>query len=136
VPGLAGETLVAGDAVYLATGTEGGGVIAGRWYKTDADDVLKSSGAFTVGMTPDALNVGEVGNIRLLGQITLTGPLTVGAAYFASQTAGQITTVPPTNTKFIGQADGTTSLIVGGIAPAGGGGGGGGYDYLQAQVFF
>jgi hypothetical protein len=135
VPGLAGETLVAGDAVYLATGTEGGGVIAGRWYKTNATVVAKSSGAFTVGMTPDALAVGTIGNIRLLGQITLAGPLTVGRAYFASTVAGQITTVPPTNAKFIGQSDGTTSLIVGGIAPAGGGGGGGGYDYLQIQVF-
>jgi hypothetical protein len=132
VVGTAGEALVAGDAVYLSTGS--GGTTAGRWYKTDADFVDRSSGAFTVGMVPDAIVVGEVGNIRLLGQITVTGPLTVGAAYFASAVAGQITTVPPSNARFVGQANSTTTLIIGGVTAAAGGGGGG-YDYLQLQVF-
>jgi hypothetical protein len=133
VVGIAGEILVAGDAVYLSTGS--GGTTAGRWYKTDADVVEKSSGAYTVGMVPDAMGIGESGNVRLLGQIVVAGPLTVGAPYFISQVAGQITTIPPANIKFIGQADTSTSLIVGGIAPAAGGGGGGGLDYLQLQVF-
>jgi hypothetical protein len=133
VLGIAGEALPAGAAVYLSTGA--GGTTAGQWYLTDADNEAKSSGAYTVGMVPDAIPLLGVGSVRLLGQITVAGPLIVGSPYYVSTIAGQITNLPPTNTKFIGQADGTTSLIVGGIAPAAGGGGGGGYDYLQLQVF-
>jgi hypothetical protein len=133
VVGIAGEALPPGASVYLSTGA--GGTTAGRFYLTDADDPLKSSAAFTVGMVPDGLNIGEAGNVRLLGQIQLAGPLTVGAAYFASTVAGQITTAPPTNSRFIGQANGIQSLIIGGVTAAAGGGGGGSYNYLQLQVF-
>jgi hypothetical protein len=134
VIGIAGEALVAGDAVFLSTGALG--LTAGQWFRTDSDFPARSSGAFTVGMVPDAIALGGVGSVRLLGQITVTGPLTVGAAYFAAAGPGQITTVPPTNVRFIGQASGTTTLIIGGVSgAASGGGGGGGYDYLQLQVF-
>ena len=109
--GTAGENLSAGDAVYLATGA--GGTTAGRWYKADADAVATSSEALTVGMVPDAILLGAAGSIRLLGQITLVGPLSSGAAYYLSGTAGAITVTAPTNARFIGQAASTTSLLIG-----------------------
>lgn len=132
IAGTAGENLSAGDAVYLATGALG--TTAGRWYKTDADTTTQSSDAFVVGMVPDAITTGNAGSIRLQGQITLTGPLTVGAAYYASATAGAITATAPTNTRFLGQANSTTTLV---LSPTQGGtaAGGGGYDYIQLQVF-
>lgn len=132
VTGTAGEALVAGDAVYLSTGA--GGTTAGRWYKTDADAVATSTEAYVIGMVPDAIASGSSGSIRLQGSITLTGPLTAGAAYYLSGTAGALTTTAPVNARFVGQADSTTTLIVGSVA-GGAASTSGGLDYLQLQVF-
>lgn len=129
--GTAGETIASGEAVYLSTGA--GGTTAGRWYKTDADVAATSSEAFLVGMAPDAITSGAVGTIRLLGRVTVTGPLTPGAAYYVSATAGAITSTAPTNSRFIGQADTATTVIV--AVSQGGATGGGGYDFIQLQVF-
>ncbi len=131
VTGTAGEALNAGDAVYLSTGA--GGTTAGRWYKTDADAVATSTEAYVVGMVPDAVALAATGSIRLVGKITLTGPLTAGAPYYISSTAGAITATAPTNARFIGQADSTTTLIVGAVQ-GGTASAGGGYDYIQLQV--
>lgn len=130
--GTAGETLASGDAVYLSTGA--GGTTAGRWYKTDADAAATSTDAYLIGVVPAAIISGALGSIRLLGSVTVTGPLTPGAAYYISATAGAITSVAPSNSRFIGQADSSTTII---IAPLQGGSsaGGGGYDYIQLQVF-
>lgn len=132
ITGTAGEALSAGDAVYLSTGA--GGTTAGRWYKTDADAASTSTDAYIVGMVPDAIASGSSGSIRLLGQITLTGPLTVGSAYYLSGTAGAITATAPGNARFIGQANSTTTLVIGPIQ-GGSAAAGGGYDFLQLQVF-
>lgn len=132
ITGTVGEAVSAGDAVYLETGSLG---TAGRWYKTDSDAAATSTSALTIGMVPDAIASGSNGSIRLLGQITLTGPLTVGSAYYLDSVAGAITTVAPlNNARYIGQANGTTTLIV---SPGQGStvAGGGGLDYLQLQVF-
>ena len=109
VTGLAGEALDAGDAVYLSDGS--GGLMAGQWYKTDAD-LGYASLTPTVGMVPSAIASGDTGIIRLAGRITLPGPITAGAAYFLSATAGDITATAPTNLRQIGQAETTTEFII------------------------
>ena len=107
IEGVAGETLVAGDAVYLSTAD-------GEWYKTDADATDTSSTAGMVGVVPSNIASGADGSIRLQGRITGLSALSAGAKYYLSATAGAITTTPPTNARFIAQADSTTSIVVGG----------------------
>jgi hypothetical protein len=110
IQGIAGTNLAAEDAVYLSTGT--GGLNAGQWYKTDADLSYASSDAVTVGMVPNAIVQGDVGIIRIEGEMTVTGPLTPGASYYASATAGALTATPPTFARFIGQAQTATSIVI------------------------
>jgi hypothetical protein len=109
--GTAGEAIAAGDVVYLSTGA--GALTAGQWYKADADLVYKSIGAFQIGVAPSAIASGASGTIRLGGAVTVTGPLAAGSAYYASATAGAMTTTPPANAVRIGQAHSATSIIVG-----------------------
>lgn len=113
VTGTAGESLSAGDLVYLSTGAGGGGANAGQWYKADADNTQLSTSVFQIGMAPSAIASGSSGTIRISGVVTVTGPLTPGAAYYASGTAGAITPTPPTNAIRIGQADSATTIILG-----------------------
>ena len=86
VEGIAGENLIAGDAVYLTDGS--GSQTAGRWYKTDADNTYGSSTAGMVGVVPSNIDSGDSGSIRLQGRITGLSALTAGAKYYASATAG------------------------------------------------
>lgn len=111
IQGLAGQTLAAGDAVYLAVGTEGG-TVAGSWYKADADASATSSGAVTIAFAVGAITSGSTGSLRLEGEITLAGPLTPGASYYVSGTAGGVTSTAPTHARFVGQAQTTTSLVI------------------------
>lgn len=110
IQGLAGENLAAGDCIYLALGTEGS-TVAGSWYKADADVAVKSSSAVSVGFAVLAITSGSSGTIRLEGDITLTG-LSPGASYYVSATAGGVTSTAPTNARFVGQAQSTTSLVI------------------------
>lgn len=111
VTGTAGESIAAGDAVYLSTGA--GSLNAGQWYKMDADLTYASVTALQVGLAPSAIAAAATGTIRLAGAVTLTGPLTTGSAYYASGTAGSITATPPTNAIRLGEAESATSLLVG-----------------------
>ncbi len=108
--GVAGVNLAAQDVVYLSTGS--GGLNAGQWYKADADLTYASSDAVTVGMVPNAITQGETGTIRIEGDITVTGPLTPGASYYASATAGALTATAPAFARFIGQAQSATSIVI------------------------
>lgn len=128
VLGTAGEGLAAGNVVYLDTGAIG---TAGRWYKTDADNVATSSTAILVGMVPTAISSGSIGVIRLQGRVSVTGPLTTGAPYYASATAGALTAIAPANVRFIGQADSTITIV---IAPNPASGGGGAGTIAQSDV--
>lgn len=111
VQGTAGEALTAGQAVYLSDGS--GGKTAGRWYLADADFTYASTAAAIVGMVPADIASAASGSIRLLGRITGLAGLTAGASYYISATAGAITATPPTNARFIGEADSTTTLVMG-----------------------
>lgn len=110
VPGTAGESLSAGNAVALSDGT--GGRTAGRWYKTDADSTELSTLAPQVAMVQDAIASGSSGSIRIGGRITGLSGLTEGVNYYASATAGAVTSSAPANARLIGTADSTTSMIV------------------------
>lgn len=104
VPGTAGEAIAAGDVVYLAAD--------GSWYKADADAAATSSLAKYVGMAPSAVASGATGSFRIQGRVTGLSALTVGTTYYVSATAGALTATPPTNTRLIGTADTTTSLLI------------------------
>lgn len=106
VTGTAGESLAAGDLVYLSTSTS-------QWMKTDADNAASSTSALQIGMVPAAIASGDSGTIRLAGVVTVTGPLTPGGSYYASSTAGGLTATPPMNAIRVGQADSATSIILG-----------------------
>lgn len=116
ITGVAGESIAAGDAVFLSNGA--GSLTAGQWYRTDADFTYRSTYAAMVGVAPSAVNSGASGSFRVSGAVTTTG-LTTGSAYFAGATVGAIVTTPPTNAIRIGQAQSSTVLIVGQpIAPS------------------
>lgn len=107
IEGTAGQALTAGQAVYLSTSD-------GKWYLADADATATSTTAGMVGVVPSNIASGATGSIRLQGRITGLSALSVGAKYYISATAGAITATPPTNARFIAQADSTTSIVVGG----------------------
>lgn len=110
VAATAGETLAAGDSVYESDGS--GGTTAGRWYKTDADAVASSSGAQKTGFATAAISTGSAGTVRVAGRVTGLSGLVAGTVYYASATAGALTSTAPTNARIVGQADTTTTLVV------------------------
>jgi hypothetical protein len=116
ITGTAGEALSANDFVYLSDGS--GGLTAGRWYKTDADNTYSSTTAGRVGVAVAAISSAATGSIRVAGQITGLAGLSAGSAYFISATAGAITASAPTNKRGVGSADSTTTVILGPIQGA------------------
>lgn len=125
---VAGEALTANEVAYLSDGS--GGLTAGRWYRADADQPYSST-LPQVGLVVADVALGASGTARLSGRVAGFVGLTAGAAYYISATTGGITPTPPSNSRFLGQADSITSLIVTPTSP----GFVGGYDYLQLQVF-
>lgn len=88
----AGETLAAGDVVYVDS--------AGEAFKADADASAKAAMGFVLaGITASASGTVYFGS----GLITGLSSLTPGAVYFLSSTAGGITTTAPTGTGKIQQ---------------------------------
>lgn len=111
ITGTAGEALTAGQVVYLSAGSGGG--TAGRWYKTDADNGYSSTTAGMVGMVPFDCTSGETDcAIRLQGRATGLSSLTPGTTYYASATAGALTSSAPANARTIGIADSSTTLVL------------------------
>lgn len=113
---VAGESLAAGTVAYLSDGT--GSKTSGRWYLANADFTYASSTATQVGMVPTAIASGASGSIRIAGHVTDLSGLTVGEDYYVSATAGSLTTTPPTNARYLGRADTTTSIAMSGGAGA------------------
>lgn len=102
--GTAGESLAAGDVVYLKDST--------GWYKADADAAASSSEAAIIGMAPAAIASGATGTIRIKGLVTVTGPLTAAATYYVSATAGALTSTAPTLVRNVGVGYTATSILV------------------------
>ena len=109
VPIVAGEVLTAGQAIYLSDGT--GSRTAGRWYLTDSDTAAYSTLPIT-GFVTTALALGEEGSVRLLGQATVPGPVSVGLSYYLTGTPGAIGTSAGTFIKNMGTAESTTTIIM------------------------
>lgn len=109
VQGVAGETLSAGQAVYLSDGS--GGKVAGQWYKADSTNSYSSVAAVVVGLAPTAIVTGATGTIRLAGSVMGLVALTPGTRYFVG-VAGALTATSPTNARVLGIADATTSIVL------------------------
>lgn len=109
ITGTAGETLTAGQVVYLSDGS--GGKNAGQWYKAD-NTLAYSSVLPQVGMVPAAITSGQSGTIRLGGQMTGLSSLTIGSDYYIG-VAGALTVTAPKMARLLGRADSTSSLLIG-----------------------
>jgi hypothetical protein len=106
---VAGEALTLNQCVYLSDGS--GSKTSGRWYKCDAANTYSST-LPEVGIALATSTIGQTLLVRISGSVTgLTG-LSVGAKYYASGTAGAITSTAPANRRELGQADTTTSLVL------------------------
>lgn len=111
ITGTAGEALSEGNVVYLSAGD--GGRNAGQWYKADADNTYSSTTAGMVGMAPFDCTSGQTTcSIRLQGRATGLSGLVAGTQYYASATAGALTSSAPANARSIGFADSSTTLVL------------------------
>ena len=105
VTGTAGETIAAGNLVYLK-------VSDGRWWKCDADTaatvdniimgIAQGAGSAAAGITNGVLIYGLDSN--------QTG-LTVDTVYYASNTAGALSSTPGTTEVTVGFSYSTTSIL-------------------------
>lgn len=101
-PGVAGETLTAGNIVYLNTSDA-------RWYKADTDiqnSIYNSMLAVAQGAGTSGNTI--TGGVLLKGVDTNQSGLVAGANYFVSSTAGSLTSA--TTSKPVGKARTTTSI--------------------------
>lgn len=110
VSGLAGEALTAGDVVYLSDGS--GALIAGRWYKADADLTYASVTAGLIGIATASIASATDGTIRIAGQQDYGGGFAIASNLYVSATAGALTTTPPTNARLVGYTDSSTSYVL------------------------
>lgn len=108
ISGIAGETITAGNAVYLSDGS--GGKSAGQWYKADSTNTYSSSAAVQIGMAPSAIASGAVGGIRMAGEVT--GLVTSSGTTYFIGTAGAITSTAPTNRRQIAFGNSATSALI------------------------
>lgn len=106
IPGDAGETIAAGDWVYLNFSD-------GLWYKTDADVSAKSVDV-KIGVSQGA---GTAGNAIANGGVLVSGldssvSYTAGQFYYLSNTAGAVSTTPGTNNVIAGIGDANNKLVI------------------------
>jgi hypothetical protein len=106
---VAGVNLTAGEAVYLSDGS--GAKAAGQWFPADSTNTYSSTTP-VIGITMAAISAAASGDVRIAGEVTGLSGLVAGSLYYVS-TTGTITTTAPANSRLIGQADTTTSLVVG-----------------------
>lgn len=102
IAGTAGETLAAGNLIYLRTSDA-------RWYKVSTafpGTVLDSITGIAQGVGTAGVSI--TGGVLIHGEDSNQSGLTVGANYFASSTSGGIGTA--TTTKGVGKAKSTTVL--------------------------
>jgi hypothetical protein len=105
VAGSAGEAIVAGNLVYFKTSDQ-------EWYKTDADTAATVEGVqLGIALGTGSDGVAITGGIQTMGTYTTTG-LTAGALYYASNTAGAISSSAGTTARVIGIALSTTKFLI------------------------
>ena len=111
ITGTAGEAIAAGEVCYIsATGDASG--TAGLWYLADADNDYSSTTAVEIGIAVSAIAINTSGTIRVAGEATTATSVVVGTKYYVSATAGAITSSAPTNSRLVGIAPTTSSLIL------------------------
>ena len=106
---VAGETIAAGQVVYLSDGS--GALIPGRWYLAHSD-VAYASSLPLVGMAPFDIMSGASGPIRLIGRIDVTFPVAPGGTYWVGATPGSLSATAGTSVRIVGVADTANSLII------------------------
>jgi hypothetical protein len=99
VSGTAGETLVAGNLVYLKASDA-------RWWKCDADTAATVDN-INLGIAQGAGTAGAAitSGVLVYGRDTNNTGLTAGSTYYASNTAGAIGSSAGTTEVTVGQAD-------------------------------
>ena len=107
---VAGENISARDCVYI--NLTGGERTPGRAYKTDATYTFRSATAFVIGFATTAVNAGNNAAIRIAGILGAFTGLTIGSAYYCSETAGEIVTTEPTNDVLVAIALSTTEILI------------------------
>lgn len=101
---LAGETITAGQSVYLKESDQ-------RWWLTDADTVATVDNVrLGIALGAGTAGVAITGGVLLEGAYTTTG-LTAGSRYYLGNTAGALTTTVGTNAMIVGLALSTTRLL-------------------------
>lgn len=106
----AGENLAIRDCVYVElTGALG---TAGRAYKADADIAAKSSSGWTFGFATAAITSGNTGVIRIGGILSGFAGKTAGAIQYVSATGGELTESAPANSKIMGIALTSSTVLV------------------------
>ncbi len=104
ITGIAGETLIQGEAVYLKTAD-------GKWWKTDASASATSQNV-VVGIAQGAGAAdGIIAGGVLVGGIDKTQTYTAGSKYYLSDTAGNLATSAGTVEVFVGEGDANNNLI-------------------------
>lgn len=104
VTATAGETVAAGNLVYLKAAD-------GYWWKTDADTAATVDNV-QLGIAQGAGTAGNTisGGVLIAGVDTHQSGLVIGTLYYASNTAGAISSSAGTVEKAIGRAQNTTNL--------------------------
>jgi hypothetical protein len=104
--GYAGETLTAGQLVYLKASDN-------KWYKADADNATAEN-RVARGLTLNGAATGQPVAVQTGGKVTLNAVLTAAVPYFLSATAGGICPFADLATgmysQCVGMADSTTVL--------------------------
>lgn len=116
ISGVAGETVTAGQAVYLSLGD--GSRTVGTWYKTfgfvSSPQQYKNVAAGRVGFVILAGTVGQAITVRTEGIVTGLSSLSIGSVYYTdTATAGSISiNVGGLYSRALGIADTATSLVI------------------------
>lgn len=104
VSGTAGETVVAGNLVYLKAAD-------GRWWKSDADDsTTVNNVVLGIAQGSGSAGVSISSGILISGVDTHQSGLAAGTTYYASNTAGALSSSAGTVSKIVGVGASTTSI--------------------------
>jgi hypothetical protein len=112
ITGTVGEAVTAGEVVYMSSGAEASALTKGLWYLTDSDTTATSTLPQSVGMAISAIAINTAGTIRLAGEATTDGSVVVGSTYYVGATPGAIVASAPSNSRTVGVANTTSTLIL------------------------
>jgi hypothetical protein len=117
VAGVAGETLLLGEVVYLSNGQaasgEGGPRTLGAWYKAFSGYAPSFSSLPVIGMAIANISVGGTGTIRIAGVAPTNSAVEVGSTYYLSGTPGAITgSAVYSYARTVGVAASSTTMLL------------------------